>query len=154
MAVNVLSAYEAARLAVEAWQGTAPPVLDKDQQTPAFIYTGNMMNTLVMPATHSLGMGKNAAAYFIEAAAMAYKGKYRFYYADERLDNGDSPMADIDGPAHGVEFWDLVHGVAEKGIAKGKQGEWDWTFVKGKGYQKVEGVVNRPLNTFTIPGLE
>jgi hypothetical protein len=153
MAVNVQSAYEAARLAVGAWVA-APPTLDAGQKTPAFIYTGNMMNTLVMPAVIGLGMGKNAAAYFLESAAHAYKGNVRFYFADERMHNGDSVMADISGQAHAEEFWSLVHGVAEKDLPDGRQGEWDWTFVKGSGHKKVDGVVNRPLNVFALPGFE
>jgi hypothetical protein len=153
MTVNALSAYEAARLAVGAWVGSVP-TLDAGQKTPAFIYTGNMMNTLVLPAAMSLGMGKNAAAYFIESAAHAYKGTVRFYFADERMLNGDSVMADISGLAHADEFWSLVHGVAEKNLPDGRQGEWDWTFVKGMGYKKMDGVVNRSLNAFAFPGLE
>ena len=170
VAVNTLSAYEAARLAVAAWKeegtklgmcwtrsgisGVLANVVAGDK-APAFIYTGNMMNTQLYPATHSLGIGKNASAYFLEIAAAAYKGRFRFYYADERNEEGESIMYEIDGDAHAKEFWDLaVNGVAEKGIGGGKQGEWCWQFVKGKGYAKAKEFENRELRAFSIPGLE
>lgn len=52
---------------------------------------------------------------------------YRFYYADERLDNGAPAFADIDGPAHGAEYVKLAEGK--------EQGPWLHTFVKGSGYK-------------------
>ncbi|KAK7699365.1 hypothetical protein SLS64_011661 [Diaporthe eres] len=121
LTVSTISAYAAARLAVKGW-ATLPASAKK-----AFFYVGNMTNTQVFPETHTLGMAKNAAAYFIETAAEAYKraGRdYKFYYVDERLENDESVMMDIDGGAHALEFWKLAHEVEG-------QSHWCWTFVKG-----------------------
>lgn len=121
------------------------------------------MNTQLYPLSHSLGMGKNATAYFLETAAVAYHGRFRFYFADERTPEGESTMADIDGDAHGVEYLKLVNGVAEEharnsesaGQAQGQaQGPWDWTFVKGQGYLKVSGQVDREARMLAFPGWE
>lgn len=121
LTVSTISAYAAARLAVKGW-ATLPASAKK-----AFLYVGNMTNTQIFPETHTLGMAKNAAAYFIETAAEAYKpaGRdYKFYYVDERLENDESVMMDIDGGAHALEFWKLAHEVEG-------QSHWCWTFVKG-----------------------
>lgn len=122
LTVSTISAYAAARLAIKGW-ASLPAAAAK-----AFLFVGNMTNTQLFPETHTLGMAKNATAYFIETAAEAYKraGKkdYKFYYVDERLENGESVMQDIDGEAHALEFWKLAHEVEG-------QGHWCWTFVKG-----------------------
>ncbi|KAK2613304.1 hypothetical protein N8I77_000225 [Diaporthe amygdali] len=121
LTVSTISPYAAARLAIKGW-ATLPASAAK-----AFLFVGNMMNTQVFPETHILGMAKNATAYFIETAAEAYKraGKdYKFYYVDERLENGESCMMDIDGESHALEFWKLAHEVEG-------QSHWCWTFVKG-----------------------
>lgn len=122
LTVSSISAYAAARLAVKGW-ATLPASTAKK----AFLYVGNMTNTQVFPEMHTLGMAKNAAAYFIETAAEAYRraGRdYKFYYVDERLDNDESVMMDVDGGAHALEFWKLAHEVEG-------QSRWCWTFVKG-----------------------
>lgn len=52
----------------------------------------------------------------------------RFFYADERKDNGAMGGMELDGNAHAAFFMQLVehqHGVP-----------WHATFVKGKGYVK------------------
>ncbi|KAL1882957.1 hypothetical protein Daus18300_000595 [Diaporthe australafricana] len=122
LTVSTVSPYTAARLAIKGW-ATLPPTAAK-----AFFFVGNMMNTQVFSETHILGMAKNATAFFIEMAAAAYtragKGDYKFYYVDERLENHESVMMDIDGPAHALEFWKLAHEVEA-------QSHWCWTFVKG-----------------------
>lgn len=52
----------------------------------------------------------------------------RFYYADERKDDGSPVYNAIDGPAH-AEFYAQ--------LAEHKtQGAWQQTFVKGVGYKK------------------
>lgn len=119
--VNTISAYAAARLAIKGW-ATLPA-----QAAKVLFFVGNMTNTQVFPETHTLGIGKNATAYFIEVAAEAYRraGKdYRFYYVDERREDGESVMVDIDGGAHALEFWKLAHEVEG-------QSHWCWTFVRG-----------------------
>ncbi|ROW05820.1 hypothetical protein VMCG_05130 [Cytospora schulzeri] len=150
LAVSVVSAYTAARLAVKGWS-TLPATASK-----VYLYTGNMQTTLLLPGAHPLGMGKNAAAYFIEVAASAYQkaGKdYRFYYVDERTPEGGSVLADIDGGAHALEFWKLAHKVEG-------QSHWCWTFFKGdvaKGeegtYFRARGAVDREYEAGGVPGL-
>ena len=93
-----------------------------------FIYTGNLLNVLPGPAAVTFGAGKAASASAIEALSKGYNGKgYRFYYADERWDDGASPLNEIDGPAHGKEYLELARDP--------KQRPWDYTFVKGIGYK-------------------
>ena len=87
-----------------------------------------------------MGTGKNAMAYVIQTAAEAYgvqgKGEKGFwYFADERFEDGTPKMAAIDGEAHGDYYWDLVN--------QEKQGPWNHTFVKGKGYKKFEPELSR-----------
>ena len=87
-----------------------------------------------------MGTGKNAMAYVIQTAAEAYgvqgKGEKGFwYFADERFGDGTPKMAAIDGEAHGDYYWDLVN--------QEKQGPWNHTFVKGKGYKKFEPELSR-----------
>lgn len=48
-----------------------------------------------------------------------------FYYADERQEDGKLKGAELDGPAHGDFYAQLV---AHKSIP------WHATFVKGRGY--------------------
>lgn len=151
LAVSVVSAYTAARLAVKGWS-TLPASTPK-----TYLYTGNMQTTLMLPASHALGMGKNAAAYFIETAASAYqkagRADYRFYYVDERTPGGGSVLADVDGGAHALEFWKLVHKVEG-------QSHWCWTFFKGdvaRGedgtYFRARGTVDREYEAGGVPGL-
>lgn len=150
LAVTVVSAYTAARLAVKGWS-TLPASASK-----VYLYTGNMQITQLFPGVHTLGMGKNAAAYFIEMAASAYQkaGKdYKFYYVDERTPEGQNVSTNIDGGAHALEFWKLVHKIEG-------QSHWCWTFFKGdvaKGedgtYFKVRGAVDREYVAGGIPGL-
>lgn len=121
LTVSTVSAYAAARLAIKGW-ATLPPSAAK-----AFFHVGNMTNTQIFPETHTLGMAKNVAVYFIETAAEAYRraGRgYKFYYVDERREDGESVMMDIDGAANALEFWKLTHEVEG-------QSHWCWTFVKG-----------------------
>ncbi|WZH50271.1 uncharacterized protein QYS62_011515 [Fusarium acuminatum] len=87
-AVNIFSAYAAAQEAVKGWKELLP------SSKPTFIYTGNCENVAPIPALMALGVGKAGAAAFIEIAAKVYKHKgYKFYYADEREEDG-TPMWD------------------------------------------------------------
>jgi NAD(P)-dependent dehydrogenase (short-subunit alcohol dehydrogenase family) len=69
--VNVLSAYIAAQQAVIGWQ-TLPKEVKK-----TFIYTGNIMNTTIIPmaAAVNLGIGKSASSYWIGLADTLYQAQ-------------------------------------------------------------------------------
>ena len=108
-----------------------------------FIYTGNILNTAIIPPLLDLGVGKSATAHIIQSAAAAYKDrgyKYaqtsylvsnrltacRFYYADQRQADGSPVYNAIDGDAHAELFLELAEGKV--------QGPWQQTFVSGTGY--------------------
>lgn len=76
-----------------------------------------------------------------------YNGKYKFYFVDERTEDGESTMRSIDGEAHAVEFWRLAEEIKE-------QSHWNWTFVKGKGYVQNRVVLpDREYRGLGIPDL-
>ena len=131
LAVNTTSLYAALSAAVAGFRKLPPTA------PTAFIYTGNMQNTLIVPGTFSLGAGKNASAYLIETAANVYGAKHQFYYADERLPNGDPVMMTLDGDTHADFYWYLA--------GRTTQGPWDATFVKGVGYKKFEAERDRAV---------
>ncbi|KAI0906090.1 NAD(P)-binding protein [Ustulina deusta] len=121
--VNTVSPYAAAQQALAAWE-TLPGGTKK-----TFIYTGNILNTAILPVPmmQNLGIGKAASAYWVGLADMMYAAKgCRFFYADERHEDGKIKAAQLDGPAH-AEFY------AELAKHEGRV-PWDATFVKGKGY--------------------
>ncbi|ORX93793.1 putative short-chain dehydrogenase [Clohesyomyces aquaticus] len=126
MNVNTFSALVAAKEAVASFAA-----LPEENQAPrTFIFTGNAMNNLPIPALMSAGMGKSATAHMIMTAAHVYAGRgYRFYYADERKADRTPVYHAIDGEAHG-EFY-----VA---LSEKEQGPWLATFVKGTGYVAFE----------------
>ncbi|KAK5047034.1 hypothetical protein LTR84_006976 [Exophiala bonariae] len=121
--VNVLSAYIAAQQAVRGW-ATLPKELRK-----TFIYTGNMMNTAILPvaAAVNLGMGKSASSYWVGLADTLYRSDgVRFFYTDERTSDGKMKGMALDGDAH-AEFYASL-------IEHEGQVPWHATFVKDKGY--------------------
>ncbi|KAI0116360.1 hypothetical protein GGR51DRAFT_501102 [Nemania sp. FL0031] len=123
--VNTVSPYVAAQQAVVGWE-TLPADIKK-----SFIYTGNILNLNVLPIPMytNLGMGKSASAFWIGVADSTYSAKgYRFFYADERMEDGTSKGSAIDGPAH-AEFF------AQPANHEGNV-PWLATFVKDKGYVK------------------
>lgn len=69
--VNTLSAYVAAQQAVIGWE-KLPKEVKK-----TFIYTGNIMNTTIIPiaAAVNLGIGKSASSYWIGLADTLYQTK-------------------------------------------------------------------------------
>ncbi|KAI4159537.1 MAG: hypothetical protein LQ342_006538 [Letrouitia transgressa] len=99
-----------------------------------FIFTGNGFPTSIVPEQPGLGSGKAASAYLIEAAATALKDQSHWYFADERLQNGNPVMTDLSGEAHAEAYYDLA--------MRKEQGPWNYTFVKGKGYIKCSDVVD------------
>ncbi|KAF2691249.1 NAD(P)-binding protein [Lentithecium fluviatile CBS 122367] len=121
--VNVVSAYVTAQEAVKGWE-TLPKEVKK-----TFVYTGNIANVAILPLPMflTLGMGKAASAYWVGTADAAYKDKgYRFFYADERHEDGKFKGMALDGDAH-AEFY------AQLAEHDGSV-PWQATFVKGKGY--------------------
>ncbi|KAK9786228.1 putative Short chain type dehydrogenase [Seiridium cardinale] len=125
VAINVTSAFVAAQQAASGFA-----------QLPAsasrtFIYTGNILNTAILPAFIDQGIGKSAGAHMIWAASAAYQDRgFKFYYGDERKADGSAKYR-VDGAAHADLYWKLAE---EK-----KQGPWLQTFVKGMGYKNFEG---------------
>ncbi|KAL8787188.1 MAG: hypothetical protein Q9195_007879 [Heterodermia aff. obscurata] len=131
--VNATSAYAAASLAAASFAKVDPSL-------KTFIYTGNMCSHIILPEGFSMGVGKNAMAYVIQTAAEVYgiKGKgskWFWYFADQRFEDGASVMSYVDGEAHAEYYWALVKGK--------EQGPWNSTFVKGKGYRRFEGELER-----------
>lgn len=55
----------------------------------------------------------------------------RFYYADERKEDGTVAGGAISGAAHAQFYWDLA--------SREDQGPWLATFVKDKGYVSFPG---------------
>ncbi|KAK4540186.1 hypothetical protein LTR36_009684 [Oleoguttula mirabilis] len=127
IAVNTSSVLVAARRAVQDFE-QLPSTVPK-----TFVYTGNFLNTEVMPFLISLGIGKSASAHLIAVASKAYGPKgYRFYYADERTGDGNAAFRDINGPFHAQHYLELAE--AEE------QRPWLQTFVGGQGYKDFSGV--------------
>jgi NAD(P)-dependent dehydrogenase (short-subunit alcohol dehydrogenase family) len=83
LAVNVVSPYVAAQQAVKEWESLPGDV------KKTFIYTGNALNTTVLPVPMflTLGMGKSASAYWLGMADMAYTKK------GYRCDNNPFPFS-------------------------------------------------------------
>lgn len=95
-----------------------------------FLYTGNGLNKLIIPSMMTFGMAKTAAAYAIRYAVESgvYEGEgMKFYYLDERSDEKGNPMGN-----HPTA--DEAGRVSVELSEKMEQGEWDWTFLKGKGF--------------------
>jgi hypothetical protein len=67
--INTLSAYSAAQQARLGFEELP------ETSSRTFIYTGNMLNTAVMPSLVDLGAGKSATAHIVQAAATAYADK-------------------------------------------------------------------------------
>ncbi|KAH4954096.1 hypothetical protein HBI78_230480 [Parastagonospora nodorum] len=122
--INVVSPYVAAQQAIAAWE-TLPQDAKK-----TFIYTGNVLNELIVPIPMflTLGIGKAASAYWVGLADTLYKARgYRFFYADERHPDGKNKGMAFDGPAHGEYYHELAQ--HPDGVP------WQATFVKGQGYR-------------------
>jgi NAD(P)-dependent dehydrogenase (short-subunit alcohol dehydrogenase family) len=146
--LNTISPYVAAQESLKGWKS-----LPQDAKK-TFIYTGNKSNVAVLPVplTMTLGVGKSASAYWLGSADNVYSAQgirrvfpsvgivfvimpssnissYRFFYADQRKEDGGLAGFDLDGPAHGAFYPQLA-----------KHGDipWQATFVKDKGYVKFE----------------
>ncbi|KUL86745.1 hypothetical protein ZTR_04834 [Talaromyces verruculosus] len=123
LVVNTVSPYVAAQQALAAWE-TLPKETKK-----TFIYTGNAMGTTVIPVPLmlNLGIGKSASLFWVGVADLTYSARgVRFFYADERHEDGKFKGMAVDGPAHGEFYPQLAKQEAKI--------PWHATFVKGKGY--------------------
>lgn len=121
--INTVTPYVAAQQAVAAWES-----LPKETKK-TFIYTGNILNTKILPVPMmiNLGVGKSASAYWVGTADTLYSAQgYRFFYADERFADGKHKGMELDGEAHGDFYAQLAN----------HEGKVPWlaTFVKDKGY--------------------
>lgn len=65
--INTVSAFVAAQQAVSGFQQLP------DSASKTFIYTGNILNSTIMPPFLDLGITKSATAHMIQYAAAAYK---------------------------------------------------------------------------------
>ena len=137
--ITTVSAFAAAQQAVLAFEQLS------DSASKTFIYTGNILNTTILPPLMDLGVAKSGTAHMIQYAAAAYKDrgykyvlpapvlpameltKPRFYYADQRKADGSAAYFDLDGEAHAKLYVQLADGES--------QGPWQQTFVKGVGYK-------------------
>ncbi|KAI1418398.1 NAD(P)-binding protein [Hypoxylon sp. FL1857] len=124
--VNAITPYIVARETVNGFEKLGSSGLGPTGGT--FIFTGNILNITALPRFMPFGMQKSASAHLIQHLAVAvYNDKpYKFYYVDQRRETGWYVTSDLDGPAHAEHFLHLVKDA--------KQGPWDQTFVKGKGY--------------------
>ncbi|KAF0643192.1 hypothetical protein FPSE5266_07860 [Fusarium pseudograminearum] len=124
--INIDSAFVAAQQAILGFDQLP------SSAARTFIYTGNVTNVAILPKMLSSGVGKSGAAHMIWAASVGYKDRgYKFYYADERKEDG-SPKYRIDGDAHAKLYWELAHAKT--------QGPWMQTFVAGVGYKKFDTI--------------
>jgi len=67
--INTVSAFVAAQQAAIGFAQLP------DSTAKTFIYTGNILNTIVSPRLLDLGVGKAATAHIIQSAAAAYKDR-------------------------------------------------------------------------------
>lgn len=136
--INTVSAFVAAQQAATGFAQLP------DSAAKTFIYTGNILNTTIIPPLLDLGVGKAATAHIVQCAAAAYKDRgykyanfcsvvskptdsYRFYYGDQRKADGAAVYSAIDGDAHAKLYLELAEGKT--------QGPWQQTFVSGTGYK-------------------
>lgn len=81
LTVNTTSAYVAAQQAIQAFESLP------DSASRTFIYTGNALNTMVMPPLLTLGVGKSATAHIIEVATKSYGDKgFKYVLSTGRAD--------------------------------------------------------------------
>lgn len=93
-----------------------------------YLFTGNLLNDKPLPGFFGLGTGKITSAWAVEyLARTAHNDKpFSFYYVDERQPDGQPMWKGVNGPAHADVFLQLAKDP--------KQGPWQYTFSKEKGY--------------------
>lgn len=131
MAVNAITAFAAAHASIDAFRALASTkALGPEGAT--FIFTGNFLNDTAVPGLLSFGMGKSAAAHMIKNLALvSFIGEpFKFYYPDQRLEDGTPMWKGTEGVPHAELFLELAKDP--------KQREWQQTFVAGKGYKRFD----------------
>ncbi|KAI0179548.1 NAD(P)-binding protein [Hypoxylon sp. FL1284] len=124
--INTVSAYAAASETVKGFDRLGTAGLGPAGGT--FIFTGNCLNVGAVAGFMAFGMAKSAGAHMIQHLALAaFADKpYKFYYADERHEDGTYMSSDLNGAVHGETYLELAKDPTQRA--------WDYTFVKGKGY--------------------
>ncbi|KAF2818405.1 putative short-chain dehydrogenase [Ophiobolus disseminans] len=122
--INTTSVFAAAQQAVVGFEQLP------DSASRTFIYTGNIMNTgTVIAPLMTAGVGKSASAHLLQNAAAAYADRgFKFYYADERNEDGSPVYSKISGEGHAQHYVELTESK--------EQGPWQQTFVSGQGYKR------------------
>ncbi|KAH8725389.1 hypothetical protein GQ44DRAFT_681122 [Phaeosphaeriaceae sp. PMI808] len=122
--INTTSTFAAAKEATKGFEQLP------ESASRTFIYTGNILNNdITIAPLMSLGVGKSATAHMIHSASKTYADRgFKFYYADERADDGSPMYSNISGEAHAKQYIELAESK--------EQGPWQQTFVSGKGYTK------------------
>ncbi|OQO08073.1 hypothetical protein B0A48_06867 [Cryoendolithus antarcticus] len=100
--------------------------------TGTFVFVGNCLNEapLADKGLLTLGTGKSAAAFLVSSAANAAAANEkdsRFYYIDQRTEQGDPMLKGVDGAAHAEFIEELIDGKANVPALA--------TFVKDQGYK-------------------
>lgn len=120
--VNIITFYESIKESLKSFDKLPENI------TKSIILTGNLLNVKVMPELFSLGIGKISGLYLLQSGDLSYGSKgYKFYYADERANDGDAVYNDISGEAAAEFYLALADGTAGNVPVEA-------TFVKGKGY--------------------
>ncbi|KAI6080762.1 NAD(P)-binding protein [Hypoxylon rubiginosum] len=124
--INTVSVYAATREAIKGFDKLGANGLGPTGGT--FIFTGNLLNIGALGGHMAFGMGKSAGAHMIQHLALVEFSDrpYKFYYADERHEDGVYMTTDLNGDAHAEAYLELAKDP--------KQRSWDYTFVRGKGY--------------------
>ncbi|KAI8961017.1 hypothetical protein F5Y11DRAFT_348886 [Daldinia sp. FL1419] len=123
VAVNGTAPLIAIEHAIEAFRA-----LPSETPGKSFIFTGNILNHSQFKNRLCFGVGKTVAAYGIRYASVAYaKEGFKFYYADERSEEGLPVMRDIDGLVAGKEYLKIAE--------TPEQLPWLYTYTKQSGYK-------------------
>jgi hypothetical protein len=72
LAINTVSVYAAAQEALQSFKALSTREKEGGETPKAFIYTGNYLNTTIMPTALTLGVGKSASAHLVEVGAASY----------------------------------------------------------------------------------
>ncbi|KAK4497608.1 hypothetical protein PRZ48_010261 [Zasmidium cellare] len=97
-----------------------------------YIYSGNKLNVMSDPKAWTFGIARTGAAHLIWDCSLAYRAQgYKFYFTDERLEDG-SPSRELMDP---VERAAVYLRLCEADY----QQPWHYTYVKGRGYVDFRG---------------